>query len=200
MTSQDSRVHLSIKPDGSIEIDCPPEHFSAAIEKTKELAQALNLANAKQPAKPADVVLDAEDVPASNKPKGKKARTLGGSSGRTGRIGSFEEVKGLLTEEQEIALRGFMQGLNLAEQKDEVLVAMYKGEELLGRKGFSYNEVYTLMWLGGIKELPKALDQVLRDMIGEQLIVRSDKGFEVKFVGRARVEKDLQKVKEAPGG
>jgi len=73
---------------------------------------------------------------------------------------------------------------------------MYKGEELLGRKGFQYNEIYTLMWLAGVKDLPKALDQVLRTMMAEQLITKEEAGFVVKFVGRQFIDTKLPTLKD----
>ena len=115
----------------------------------------------------------------------------GASSARAGRIGSFAEVKNLLSEPQQIQLREYFALKRPVEQSDEVLVAMLKGEELLNRKGFDYNEIYTLIWLAGVKELPKALDVVLGRMQKEHHVTKDDDGFSVKFVGRQRVETDL---------
>lgn len=196
---------ISLKIDlrsGVIEIDAPAESFQDAIKQTKELTASLDFA----------AVLEAPPAPAptfgelatpltqpsvtqlptkqsaSKKSKGPKA-----SSARPGRIGSFEEVRGLLTEAQEIELRGFFAAKAPSEQTHQVIVAIVKGEELLGRKGFSYNEIYTLMWLGGVKDLPKAVDVVLGKLLQEQMVVRDETGFSAKFIGRNFVEQDLPK-------
>ena len=68
---------------------------------------------------------------------------------------------------------------------------MMKGEELLQRQGFEYNEIYTLMHLGGIKPLPKAIDVVLGKLVGENWVVRDGKSFSRKFVGRDFVTENL---------
>jgi hypothetical protein len=70
-------------------------------------------------------------------------------------------------------------------------VAIVKGEQILNRRGFGFNEIYTLMWLAGVKDLPKALDVVLARLIREQMIVREENGFAAKFIGRNRVEHEL---------
>ncbi len=78
-----------------------------------------------------------------------------------------------------------------AEQSDQVLVAIVKGEQLLGRRGFSFNEIYTLLWLSGVRDLTKALDVVLQRLLKEQMVVREAGGFAAKFLGRNRVERYL---------
>lgn len=194
MNEGEGRITLKIDlSTGTIELDSPAMSFDQAIEKTRELAAALDL-QSKAPAPAPSPQMSAPSAAAigdSPQPNS-RTRTRGSKSGaRAGRIGSYEPVAGLLTEEQEIELRDFMAQKGPTEQSDRVLVAMVKGEQLLGRKGFVYNEIYTLMWLGGIKDLPKALDVVLGNMIQNQFVVRDGPGFSVKFVGRNRVDNDL---------
>jgi hypothetical protein len=102
-------------------------------------------------------------------------------------------VKGLLTEEQEIELRKFYAEKAPTEQSHQVIVALVKGEQLLGRRGLGYNEIYTLMWLAGVKDLPKALDVVILRLMQEQMVVREEGGFAAKFIGRNFVEQELPK-------
>lgn len=197
---------ISLKIDlkaGLIELEAPAETFEQAIAQTKELAGSLDFSA------PADVPATAPaapepptEAPAIQEPIAAPARNGAlrrtkaskASAARTGRIGSFEEVKGLLTEQQEIELRGFYSEKAPTEQSHQVLVAIVKGEQLLGRRGLGYNEIYTLMWLGGIKPLPRALDVVLLKLIQEQMVVREEGGFAAKFIGRDFVEQQLPKA------
>lgn len=194
---------ISLKIDlrsGVIEIDAPAESFQDAIAQTKDLTASLDFAAALEaptisaptlselPA--ASAQSPATQLPTKQSPS-KKSKGLKASSARPGRIGSFEEVRGLLTEPQEIDLRSFFAAKAPSEQTHQVIVAIVKGEELLGRKGFSYNEIYTLMWLGGVKDLPKAVDVVLGKLMQEQMVVRDEAGFAAKFIGRNFVEQEL---------
>lgn len=195
MDGSEKRVSLRIDlTTGTIELDAPAESFNEAVEKTKDLAATLDL-QAKAALPPAAQSAPAAPSHSASEPvqstaRGKTVRS-GKSGGRAGRIGSYEPVSGLLSEEQEIELRSFMSEKSPSEQADRVLVAMVKGEQLLGRKALGYNEIYTLMWLAGVKDLPKALDVVLGNMVQHQYVVRDGSGFTVKFVGRNRVESDL---------
>lgn len=199
MEDREDRVSLKIDlSTGTIELNAPAESFNEAIERTKELAAALDLqgrsAPMPAPTQPATNAAATDTAVANGAAAHVSARPrarTGKSGARAGRIGSYEPISGLMSEAQEIELRAFMAEKSPTEQADRVLVAMVKGEELLGRKALIYNEIYTLMWLGGIKDLPKALDVVLGNMIQNQFVVREGAGFTVKFVGRNRVENDL---------
>lgn len=196
MSTDEKRISLKIDiKSGTIEIDAPVDNFDQAIEKTKELTDSLDLGSAgrsHQPQQRSEAV--ASETSASNtdgaraKPKTSKATA---STARSGRIGSFEPLRDLLNEEQQKHIRDFVSKKSPKEQGDEVLVAMYEGEKLLGRQGFSYNEIYTLMWRAGIDPLPKALDVVLQRLMSEQLAEKSGDGYFLKFLGQSRVEKDL---------
>lgn len=204
----ETKDRVSLKIDmrsGVIEIDAPAANFKDAIAQTKELAESLDFSAALEAAAPAQIPAPLTNEPthvgaqppatnsSTKQSSSKKARASGASSGRPGRLGSFEEVKGLLTEAQEIELREFFATKSPNEQAHQVLVAVVKGEELLGRRGFGYNEIYTLMWLGGVKDLPKAIDVVLLRMIQEQMVVREENGFAAKFIGRNFVNQELPK-------
>jgi hypothetical protein len=198
---------ISLKIDlrsGVIELDAPAENFEQAIAQTKDLTGSLDFAAAMEaevkgagaggsesdnssPETSRSASTNARSPSAS----ARKSRNGKGSSSRTGRIGSFEEVRGLLTEAQEIELREFFTEKAPPEQPHQALVAIVKGEQLLGRRGFSYNEIYTLMWLGGVKDLPKALDVVLLKLMQDQMVVREEGGFAAKFVGRNFVDHEL---------
>jgi hypothetical protein len=199
----DNRVSLKIDlRTGVIEINAPAESFQDAIAQTKDLAASLDFAAAldaappPSPARNESVAAPPPPPPAgasTKQPPAKRSKATKASSGRPGRIGSFEVVQGLLTEPQEIELREFFASKAPSEQSHQVLVAIVKGEELLQRRGFTYNEVYTLMWLGGIKDLPKAIDVVLLRLIQEQMVVREDSGFVAKFIGRNFVNQEMPK-------
>ena len=197
MDEREGRVSLKIDlVSGTIELDAPAENFNEAIERTKELASTLELQKRPTQHSPAPTAPPASVNPSVTTevaaPSSARARSKVIRSGaRAGRLGSYEPIQQLLTDEQQMNLMSFFASKAPSDQIDRVLTAMVKGEELLGRKGLVYNEIYTLMWLAGVKDLPKALDVVLGKMIQDQLIVRDGVGFAVKFIGRNRVDNDL---------
>lgn len=216
MSSSSDRVSLKLNIfDGTIEIDASSADFQVAVDKAKELAVATQLGSRGRETRPLEVAAQRDagganaaqppappptprEIPAPGGPrKIKTARTPGGSSGRPGRIGSFEPVNLGLSEAQERALRDFIKEKAPIEQGHQVATAMMKGEELLQRQGFEYNEIYTLMHLGGIKPLPKAIDVVLGKLVGENWVVRDGKSFSLKFVGRDFVTENLPPQKAA---
>lgn len=188
---------ISLKIDlstGVIEIDSPAEKFQGAVDKAKELLGQIPSPPrqlAREPAtandsKSTNTTVEAQRV------KNRSVRTSGGSQGRAGRLGSFEPVEMGLDESQERELRSFMQTKNPTEQPEQVAVALYKGEQLTGRKGFGYNEIYSLLRLAGIRDLPKALDVIMGKMVDIQWVVRDGpQMFALKFVGRDHVEHKL---------
>jgi hypothetical protein len=199
----ENRISLKIDlKSGLIELDAPADSFEEAIAQTKALAGSLDFSGiAEGPAQPDTPAATNNGASQPSEPTGgprngapRRNRSSKASSGRAGRIGSFEEVRGLLTEEQEIELRKFYAEKNPTEQPHQVLVGIVKGEQLLGRRGLGYNEIYTLMWLGGVKDLPKALDVVILKLIQDQMVVREDAGFVAKFIGRNFVDQDLPRA------
>ena len=96
-----------------------------------------------------------------------------------------------MTEAQERELYEFYQTKQPKKQPEQVAVAMYKSEALLGRKAFSYDEIYSLMRLAGEKELPKALDVLFTQMKKENWIISEQDGFSLKFLARDHVEQKL---------
>lgn len=200
MDNKEGRISLKIDlTTGTIELEAPAESFNDAIEKTKELAATLDLQNRGAPVAPAPAVTTAQSAAAtaptvenaSVTPLRSTRSKVSRSTGRAGRLGSYEPVPQMLSDDQQMDLMKFFTEKAPSDQSDRVLTAMVKGEELLGRRGFVYNEIYTLMWLAGVKDLPKALDVVLNKMIQDQWIVREGQGFAAKFIGRNRVENDL---------
>lgn len=184
---------------GTVDVSAPPEDFEKAVEKAKDLAASL--AHHAMVSPPPPPVHDAgrTDSVASNRPKPVQAgstatRKRSGSSastGRTGRIGSFEPCDLGLSEDAERALLKHYADKKPVEQQDKVATAMYKGAELLGRQSFTYNEIYTLLRLSGEKELPKALDVVIGRMTGANWTVREGNGYALKFPARDYVEQML---------
>jgi len=195
MATDERRVHLKIDVStGVIEIDAAAEDFAQATEKTAELMRSVSFSPRPKPNASDDTATPAEPAkPPVSPPTSEKAkpRTKGGSSGRVGRLGSFEPVKLGLTEEQERALRAFMAEKKAVEQPDQIAVAMFKGAELLGRTAFGYNEIYTLLKDSGVRDLPKALDVVLSRMIDSAWVVKDGQQFSLKFIGRDHVEQRL---------
>ena len=185
-------VKLNLK-EGAVEIDCPLEEFEGVVSRVKELMGASGEARTKQPnlsssEEAAKAVRQDPSAATTNDKRGGQSRQKGGSSGRPGRIGSFEPVNLGFSEQQERELREFFEQKKPTEQVDQVACAMYKGEDLLQRKAFSFNEIYTIMKLAGVKPLPKAIDVVLGRMISDNWAVKEGSGFSTKFVGRDHVE------------
>jgi hypothetical protein len=205
MNDNESRIDLEIDVNtGTIKLRAPPEAFDSALSRTMELVAALDLTGRRRVAMaPAEIAPAAAAQSVSSAPAAASERTrsraragTGDSSNRPGRIGSFDVVKHLLTEPQEMELRAFFAEKAPIEQGDQIIVALYKGEQLLNRKDLSYNEIYTLMWLGGIKELPKALDVALARLADDQKVIREKNAFSTKFVGRQYVEESLPRKTE----
>jgi hypothetical protein len=199
--SQERRVTLKIDLNaGTIEIDAPSDDFNNTIEKTMELAEAINLGKkplSQGPAVSGTASESARTESVSSESSGEpvirtRVRVKAGaspSSARSGRIGSFEPVDLGLTEDQERQLRNFMETKQPKDHIPQVAVSLYQGEKILGRKSFNYNEIYTLMRLSGIKDLPKALDVTIKRMIDDSFVIKDGLGFALKFVGRDFVEK-----------
>ena len=204
MAAELDQARIKLRLDlatGALELEAPPGDFERALQQVQVLAEALELRGsgsaktaagvereiAGPSADPPRLLTPPVSTPAATRTRAKPGK----STARPGRLGSFEEVRGLLTEAQEIELRAFMHDKAPKEQPDQVLVAVVKGEQLLGRKGLAYNEIYTLMWLAGVKDLPKALDVVLLRLVQDQMVVRDGPGFAAKFIGRNRVDNDL---------
>lgn len=203
VNDNENRVDLEVDiHTGIIKLRAPPESFDAALTRTMELIATLDLPSRRRVAMPADSAVApiqaaaASTATVADKPKTRARAGGGDSSNRPGRIGSFEVVKNLLTEPQEMELRAFYVEKAPADQGDQILVGLYKGEQLLGRKDLTYNEIYTLMWLGGIKDLPKALDLALARLGDDQKIIREKNAFSMKFVGRQYVEDTLPRKSE----
>lgn len=195
MADSDKRISLKIDINsGIIEIDAPVESFDQAIEKTRELTDSLDLGK-RMPAS-GETANGAERTPLEKATSGRergqnKSSKPSSSTGRSGRLGSFNPIRDLLTEEQEKSIREFKIEKAPVDQSDEILICMHQGEELLGKQGLNYNEIYTLMWRAGIEPLPKALDVVLQRLMKEQSIERGNDGYVLKFLGRQRVEREL---------
>lgn len=201
MATSEDRIKLKIDlKSGTVELDCPTGDFEQAIQRTKEFAASLQLGEiAKMP--PAEVpngVIETASGPklnvpsAINKPR-EKVRSSGAksSTGRPGRLGSFDPIRDLLNEEQHKEIYAFMQTKAPSDQEDQVLVAAYMGEKLLGRQGFNYNELYTLLWRAGVDPLPKAIDVVIQRLIQDQRMDKGETGYFMKFLGQSRVEREL---------
>jgi hypothetical protein len=204
MSADENRIRLKIDlRSGILELDAPPAEFESAIQKTKELASSLHLGAMSAVAvesPPASVMPPVDPTRSENRQAGTNAKPRDGvrtsgakasSALRSGRLGSFEPIRDLLTDEQHKEIYAFMQQKAPAEQEDQVLVAVYKGEQLLGRQGFSYNEIYTLLWRAGIDPLPKAIDVVVQRLIRDQRLDKGSAGYFMKFLGQSRVEKEL---------
>ncbi len=187
---------ISLKMDlstGLIELNAPADRFNEVFAQAKEMVDSFQSKQKLTPHLP--------EVPSTvtapfNGEQNKiiqrgRVRQTGGSSGRPGRIGSFEPVDFGLSEEKERRLIEFYKEKAPIEQTHQIAVAMYQGEKELGRKSFSYNEIYSLLRLSGEKTLPKALDVVISKMTKENWAVRDAEGISLKFVARDFVEESL---------
>ena len=66
---------------------------------------------------------------------------------------------------------------------------MYIGEKVIGRSACDYNDIYTLLHIGGERELPKALDVVIAQLQKENWAAKEGRSFTLKFLARDYVEK-----------
>jgi hypothetical protein len=121
-------------------------------------------------------------------------KASGSSSGRSGRIGSFEPVNFGLSEDKERSLFDEYQAKKPASQPDKVVLAMYLGEKILGRKGLGYNEIYSVMRIGGERDLPKAIDVIISALRKDNWVTTDEEGYGLKFLARDHVEKNLPPV------
>lgn len=196
-------TNISFKVDlktGTVEVGSPPEHFQevmAGVKEVLEIGKTLPLAPSaateEEPRGRQDTSASPKDAERSNSDSAtsRRPRQAGGSSGRPGRIGSFEPVDLGLKEEQERRLHKFYAEKKPKEQPHQVAVSMYQGEKILNRKAFSYNEIYTLLRSSGEKDLPKALDVVVAKMLKDNWVTKEKDGVSLKFVARDFVEKSL---------
>lgn len=200
--SEENLVRFRFDPKtGEIELSAPPSEFEKAAENAKILVEGLvkhvKTSPSDDPTTPLGKKQGVAD-PGSQKahaagegPSTKKSGRSRNSSGRPGRIGSFVPVDFAMDEEKERALLAFYREKAPVEQAEKVAVAIYKGSELLGRSGFDYNEIYTLMRLGGEKALPKALDVVVSRMVNDNWATREHEGVALKFPAKDHVEQNL---------
>jgi hypothetical protein len=200
MSEDRIKLRIDLK-SGTLELDCPSGEFDSAIQKTKDFAASLQFgekgaAMAQQVNDGAAGSAMGSQLSASQVMKAKskeKVRNSGAksSTGRAGRLGSFDPIRDLLSEAQHKEIYAYMQAKAPADQEDQILVAAHKGEQLLGRQGFTYNELYTLLWRAGVDPLPKAIDVVVQRLIQDQKMDKGDTGYFMKFLGQSRVEKEL---------
>ena len=108
--------------------------------------------------------------------------------------GSYRQLDNVICfdEQQQIGDPGIHAEQATGGPSDHSIVeTVHQGEELRGRQGFGFNELYTLMWRAGVDPLPKALDVVIQRLMQDQRVERGEKGYFLKFLGRARVENEL---------
>lgn len=200
MSASEDRIKLRIDlRSGIIELDAPPGDFDHAVLKTKELAASFQFGEKTMMTSPSpkvetsvDALVSSTNGTVAGKSR-EKMRSAGAKSsvGRPGRLGSFDPIRELLTEDQHKQLHAYVQQKAPTDQEDQVLVVTHKGEQLLGRQGFTYNEIYTLLWRAGVDPMPKAIDVVIQRLMQDQKMDRGDNGYFMKFIGQSRVDKDL---------
>lgn len=192
------RITISYDPStGKLEFSAPSDQLGKASDTAQILIKTAHACllpkdrtNSKLPPveTPPQAALHAAGA-SKPAPGTRSQKKSGESSGRTGRIGSFEKVNFSLSEDQERAIYEFYTARRPPEQKHQVAVAMYIGEKIIGRTSFDYNEIYTLMHIGGERELPKALDVVVAQLQKENWIAKEGRSFALKFLARDYVEK-----------
>lgn len=197
MSEDRIKLRIDLK-SGTIELDAPPADFEQAVLKTKELAASFQFGEKAMMAQQAPKAeVGAVPIVPSTGAAGSKPRekTRGASTkpsvARPGRLGSFDPIRDLLTEDQHKQLHAYMQQKAPTDQEDQILVAAHRGEQLLARQGFSYNEIYTLLWRAGVDPLPKAIDVVVQRLIQDQKMDKGEAGYFMKFLGQSRVDKEL---------
>lgn len=197
--AEDNRIKLRIDLGSgrTFELDAPRDDFHQALQNTRELIGPIDFNSAGPSAPPpVTVTVPAEPSRPTRRARLNKTGAPSSSAARPGRIGSFDPIRDLLTEKQHQELHSFVKEKVPADQSDQVLVTTYMGQQLLGRAGFSYNEIYTMLWRANIEPLPKALDVVVQRLMQEQLMDKGEAGFYVKFLGQQRVERGLPKAED----
>jgi hypothetical protein len=186
-------ITISYDPStGKLEFSAPKDQLEKASDAAQVLIKTAHacLLPTSRSAPEQDVHPTATATPAPPKPAPTRStKRPGDSSGRTGRIGSFEKVDFAISEDQERAIHEFYMARRPAEQRQQVAIAMYIGAKVICRPAFEYNEIYTLLHLGGERELPKALDVVIGQLSKENWVVKEGRGFALKFLARDYVEK-----------
>lgn len=198
-TMENDRITISYDPStGKLEFSAPKDQLEKASDAAQVLiktAHACLLPDDRTNNKAARsggaprTVSDTLDTDSKPSPGPRPQRKSGESSGRTGRIGSFEKVSFGLSEDQERAIYEFYTARRPPEQKHQVAVAMYIGEKVIGRSACDYNDIYTLLHIGGERELPKALDVVIAQLQKENWAAKEGRSFTLKFLARDYVEK-----------
>jgi hypothetical protein len=154
MTADEGRIKLKIDlRSGTLELDAPTADFELAIQRTKELAGSLQFgerpmapeASVTEIAQGPSVPAGGQGAPSKSREKARSAGGKTSSAGRPGRLGSFEPIRDLLTDAQHKEIYAYMRQKAPVDQEDQILVAVHKGEQLLAKQGFSYNEIYTLL-------------------------------------------------------
>lgn len=187
------KVVISFDPaTGKFEFSAPASQMAEASEQAQILIKTVSACllpkkvSPQESAAPVSPPKVAVSHPANDTPRARKA---GGSSDRPGRIGNFEKVDFEISETQERAIYEYYMARKRSEQAEQVAVAIYIGSKVLGRSGFNYNEIYTLLHLGGERTLPKALDEVMRGLVGNNWVAKLDKLYSLKFLATDFVEK-----------
>lgn len=196
---ENDRITISYDPStGKLEFSAPKDQLEKASDTAQVLIKTAHACllpkdrtnNKTSPA--GDAPRTAPDAPGTDpkpSPGPRPQKKSGESSGRTGRIGSFEKVNFGLSEDQERAIYEFYTARRPPEQKHQVAVAMCIGEKVVGRPSFDYNEIYTLLHIGGERELPRALDVVVAQLQKENWVTKDGRSFALKFLARDYVEK-----------
>lgn len=196
---ENDRITISYDPStGKLEFSAPKDQLEQASDTAQVLIKTAHACllpkdrTNKAPSSSGDAPRSTSDVSGKDpkqSPAPRPQRKSGESSGRTGRIGSFEKVTFSLGEDQERAIHEFYTARRPPEQRHQVAVAMYIGEKVIGRQSFDYNEIYTLLHIGGERELPRALDVVVAQLQKENWVTKEDRSFGLKFLARDYVEK-----------
>lgn len=179
---------------GTAKITAPKDAFADAAKEARELLALRRTGEGDaRPATPSGAPRSISQAAPSSTPEPAKraSRVSGGSSGRPGRIGSFDPVNFGFNEDQERALHSFYQEKRPSTSSEKAATAMFAGERASGQKVFDYNSIYTLMRLGGEKDLPKALDVVMSAMKKDNWVAADEGGFSLKFLARDHVESKL---------
>jgi hypothetical protein len=192
---EDDRVLITYDPTtGKLEFSAPKDQLEQASEQAQVLikmahACLLPADRRRPPESTPSATPPASSNVSGSKPRAQSSKKTSESAARTGRIGSFEKVEFGMSEDQERAVHEFYQTRRPSEQAHQAVVAMFIGSKVLGRTAFEYNEIYTLMHLGGERDLPKALDVVMSGLLKKNWVAKEGKGFALKFLARDYVEK-----------
>ena len=183
--------------DGSVELKCSENFFETAMEQCIEVISAFNefpevkTQFSKPLSKKSESIVDHTEVPIkdADKPIEKAKPQRQRSSG--GEAPNYSEVNLGLTDNQCRELRQFYEEKSPSKQNDIVAVVTVKIADLIDKKEFSVDEIFSgVRLIGGVKT-PRSIKAVINNMYSLGLAGRTDGKLVVNFATEDHVNLQL---------